>query len=146
MHRLAAIPLVVSSLMMSGCGTTFEDRTLSGAGIGAAGGSIIGALTGLSVVEGAAIGALTGGGVGAVTSQEQVNLGEPIWKQHANNEPLVKATQQELAKAGYDPGSADGKVGSDTVTAVKAYQRSHGLLVDGHVSPELLQHIRRTNS
>lgn len=45
----------------------------------------------------------------------------------------VKSLQQKLIKCGYSCGStgADGIFGSDTKTAVRAFQKDHGLSVDG---------------
>lgn len=45
----------------------------------------------------------------------------------------VKDLQEKLINAGYDVGStgADGKFGANTQAAVEAYQRDHGLSVDG---------------
>jgi len=47
----------------------------------------------------------------------------------------VKELQQELQKLGYDVGKsgADGKFGANTEKAVKAFQKDHGLTVDGVV-------------
>ena len=47
----------------------------------------------------------------------------------------VKEAQKKLILAGYDLGSsgADGKFGAKTTAAVKAFQRSKGLKVDGIV-------------
>ncbi len=44
MVRSASV-LCAAALMIAACGTTPEDRGISGAGIGAAGGAIVGALT-----------------------------------------------------------------------------------------------------
>lgn len=41
--------------------------------------------------------------------------------------------QQSLTKLGYNPGSIDGIFGSKTQTAVKAFQKDKGLVVDGIV-------------
>ena len=38
------------AFMLSACGSTTEERGVSGAGIGAAAGAVIGAVTGLSIV------------------------------------------------------------------------------------------------
>ncbi len=43
----------------------------------------------------------------------------------------VTALQNKLIALGYLTGTADGKFGSDTVDAVKAFQRAQGLTVDG---------------
>jgi len=51
--------LILSVFLISGCGSTTGTRSLSGAGMGAAAGGIIGSLTG-DFGEGAAIGAAAG--------------------------------------------------------------------------------------
>lgn len=43
----------------------------------------------------------------------------------------VRALQQKLLAAGFDPHGVDGQFGNNTKRAVEAYQRSHGLEVDG---------------
>lgn len=50
----------------------------------------------------------------------------------------VKALQRQLIAAGYSCGDAgaDGICGKDTVAAIKAYQKDHGLTVDGIVGPK----------
>jgi len=49
--------------------------------------------------------------------------------------PVVKALQQALAKAGYDPGPIDGVFAKRTDAAVRRYQKANGLVVDGVVGP-----------
>jgi peptidoglycan hydrolase-like protein with peptidoglycan-binding domain len=48
----------------------------------------------------------------------------------------VRRLQQRLAAAGFDPGGVDGKFGRHTEAAVKAFQRSHHLKVDGVVGED----------
>lgn len=72
--------VVLSTLMLTACGTTTKERGLSGAGIGASAGAVVGAVTGLSVLQGAVIGAAAGGLTGALTDKKQINLGKPAWK------------------------------------------------------------------
>ena len=79
MVRSASV-LCAAALVVSACGTTPQERGISGAGIGAAGGAIIGALTGLTVLEGAPIGTGLGAAAGLFTDEKKLNLGEPIWK------------------------------------------------------------------
>lgn len=144
------------ALSLTGCGTMPQERAVSGAGIGAGAGAILGAVTGLSVVQGAVLGAAAGGLTGALTDKSQVNLGDPAWKKDGNNaavaphqnQPVamnqnqaVATIQAGLNKLGYNAGVVDGRIGPRTQDAVRAYQRDHGLLVDGQLSPQLAQHI-----
>lgn len=63
----------------------------------------------------------------------------------ANVRPLslkdVRALQEKLRDLGFDPGGIDGLVGPDTCAAVRAFQRSAGLIPDGHVSNVILDHL-----
>ncbi len=150
--------LMAIGFTLAACGTTPEERGTTGAGIGAAGGAIIGAVTGLTVLQGALIGAGVGGVTGLLTDESQLNLGEPIWKwfdQGQSREQsagitwsnpqrrssLVADTQGSLAQLGYDPGPADGLMGPRTEAAIREYQLDHGLLVDGRPSNELSRHV-----
>jgi peptidoglycan hydrolase-like protein with peptidoglycan-binding domain len=47
----------------------------------------------------------------------------------------VKLIQQRLKALGYDPGPVNGIFGSETLSAVKAFQASHHLTPDGVVGP-----------
>jgi uncharacterized membrane protein len=76
---LSRLCVVVVGLLLAGCGSTPQDRALSGAGIGAASGAVIGALAGAPAI-GAAIGAGVGAAVGAATNPSQVDLGKPVWR------------------------------------------------------------------
>lgn len=143
MHRSIGAVLVGLSLLVSACGTSTGDRAASGAGIGAAVGTVIGAVTGLSLLQGALIGAAAGGLTGGLTSADVVNLGDPIWAtdKQAANKSAVSQVQAGLTKLGYEPGPIDGTVGTQTGTAIRAYQTDNRLLVDGRPSFELAQHI-----
>lgn len=70
-----------AALLLAGCGTDPGDRALSGAGIGAAGGAIIGAAAG-NPAAGAAIGAAGGAVIGAATDPCDLDLGDPVWRDH----------------------------------------------------------------
>jgi len=48
----------------------------------------------------------------------------------------VKKVQSRLKQWGYYSGTVDGIYGSDTVSAVKSFQRTNGLKVDGKVGPK----------
>jgi peptidoglycan hydrolase-like protein with peptidoglycan-binding domain len=143
MHRSIGAVLVSLGLLVSACGTSTGDRAVSGAGIGAAIGTVIGAVTGLSLLQGALIGAAAGGLTGGLTSADVVNLGDPIWAtdKQAANKSAVSQVQAGLTKLGYDPGPIDGTMGTQTGTAIRAYQTDNRLLVDGRPSFELAQHI-----
>lgn len=55
-----------------------------------------------------------------------------------NSGSLVAQVQQRLARLGYYHGSIDGVAGSGTRRAVRAYERAHGLPVDGVIDSQLL--------
>jgi osmotically inducible lipoprotein OsmB len=76
---------LTSLLVVTGCGTSPGDRAVSGAGIGAAGGAIIGAMTG-NPGTGAAIGAVGGAAIGAVTDPCDLDLGSPYWRDHGGRD------------------------------------------------------------
>jgi peptidoglycan hydrolase-like protein with peptidoglycan-binding domain/ElaB/YqjD/DUF883 family membrane-anchored ribosome-binding protein len=50
--------------------------------------------------------------------------------------PEVARMQQELASKGFDPGGVDGIFGARTQAALKAFQQSRGLQVDGVFGPQ----------
>jgi osmotically inducible lipoprotein OsmB len=68
-----------AALLVSACGTQLGDRMASGAAIGGSAGLVAG---GVGAIPGAVIGA----GVGALTSPDQVNLGEPVWDDETGDE------------------------------------------------------------
>ena len=52
------------------------------------------------------------------------------------------AAQTALAKLGFDPGPADGVIGSGTRTALRAWQKSRALPADGYLSIDLVRKLR----
>ncbi len=76
--HLAFVLLTTMAVALSACGQTPGCRALTGAGVGAAGGAVIGALTG-GPLTGAAIGAVAGGATGALTSPNAVNGPSPCY-------------------------------------------------------------------
>ncbi len=142
MKRTMVLVLGVA-LLLSACGSSTGDRTASGAGIGAGAGAVLGAVTGLSILQGVLIGAAAGGLTGALTSEDVIDLGDPIWatKDKPANKSAVARVQAGLSKLGYDPGPIDGVKGAKTTAAIKAYQRDYGLAEDGLASLKLAQHI-----
>ena len=67
--------LAASLTALAGCGYSPGHRALTGGAIGAGGGAIIGAATGMGAGTGALIGAGAGALTGAATSLNQINLG-----------------------------------------------------------------------
>jgi hypothetical protein len=135
--------VVTAAFFLAACGSSTGDRAASGAGIGATAGAVVGAVTGLSILQGVVIGGVAGGVVGVVTDESQIDLGDPIWAddEHTANSTAIGRVQAGLTQLGYDPGPIDGAMGSQTQSAIEAYQRDHGLLVDGRASAQLAQHI-----
>ncbi len=164
MVRSASV-LCAAALVVAACGTTPEERGISGAGIGAVGGAIICAVTGLTVLEGALIGTGLGAAAGVFTDDKKLNLGEPLWKRGlgsskdqsskagapgrraagappAQDRRLVAGTQSGLRDLGYDPGPVDGILGPRTRAAIRAYQKDHRLAVDERPTRALALHIQ----
>lgn len=68
-----------AALTLGACGDTKMDRGLSGAGIGAGVGAVGGLLVG-EPVAGAVLGGAAGGATGVLTDEDDIDLGDPIWK------------------------------------------------------------------
>lgn len=64
------------------------------------------------------------------------------WGYTPLTEPEKMELQTLLASRGYDVGGVDGKIGSASVEAIKAYQARIGLTVDGKPSKEVLLKLR----
>ncbi|MEM6478718.1 MAG: lytic murein transglycosylase [Pseudomonadota bacterium] len=54
----------------------------------------------------------------------------------------VTQLQRALTRAGFDTKGSDGLIGPNTIGAIRAYQRSNGLKVDGFASLSLLDRLR----
>jgi hypothetical protein len=80
MKMFVAIPLVLATLTLAGCGRSTGDRALSGGLLGAGAGAAISGVTGGSLATGAVVGGALGAAGGAVTSPRNVNLGRPVWR------------------------------------------------------------------
>ena len=73
--------LAATAALLAGCGASQFDRVSTGAGTGAGTGAAIGLLGGpIGVGLGAAIGAGVGAFTGGATTQDQIDLGKPVWK------------------------------------------------------------------
>ncbi|WP_083626818.1 lytic murein transglycosylase [Rhodovulum sp. ES.010] len=53
-----------------------------------------------------------------------------------------KELQERLTRAGFDTKGIDGKIGPNTIAAVRAFQRSIGMIPDGYASLEILKRLR----
>ncbi|MEX2451504.1 MAG: peptidoglycan-binding domain-containing protein [Rhodospirillales bacterium] len=161
----SSITFVAAALFLTACGNTSEERGITGAGLGAAGGAMLGAVTGLSVLQGAIIGTAAGGAAGLLTNKDTLNIGDPIWKRKSSQptsantsakpasmsatggaypsaDPrTVESIQRRLAGLGYKPGPMDGKPGPRTRDAIRNYQRDNGLVVNGEPTPALANHM-----
>lgn len=73
MTNIKTVCLLGAMIALSACGTGQGERTLSGAGIGAAGGAVGGALLG-NPAAGAVIGGAAGAATGAFTSPNTIDL------------------------------------------------------------------------
>jgi osmotically inducible lipoprotein OsmB len=66
-------------LGLAACGDTRLERGTTGAGIGAAAGAATSGVTGGNILGGALLGGAAGGATGALTDEDDINLGEPLW-------------------------------------------------------------------
>lgn len=62
--------------------------------------------------------------------------------QSPQTEETIRHMQRLLAANGYRPGPADGRLGSDTVEAIRAFEKDQGLPVKGRVSAEVLSRLQ----
>lgn len=51
---------------------------------------------------------------------------------------VIRAVQNWLAQLGYQPGAADGRMSSDTVSAIRFFEMDKGLVPKGRISAELV--------
>jgi osmotically inducible lipoprotein OsmB len=133
--------IVVATFALAACGSTPGERGLTGAGIGAATGAVVGlASGGLSVLAGALIGTAAGGTIGAVTTRDQIDLGDPPWR-WGQQRAKVARIQTGLRRMGYYRGRADGLAGPQTARAIRRYQRTYHMPVTGRPSEGLYRHM-----
>jgi osmotically inducible lipoprotein OsmB len=66
--------------LAAACGESKLDRGLSGAAIGAGTGAAAGAVTGGGLTRGAILGGAAGGAAGVLTDEDDVDLGDPVWR------------------------------------------------------------------
>jgi hypothetical protein len=66
--------------------------------------------------------------------------GQPGYSNYANGSIVIQV-QSRLARAGYYRGPIDGIMGPGTRFAIRAYERDHGLRVDGVISGQLVRNM-----
>ena len=66
--------------------------------------------------------------------------------QSPHAEETIRQVQRLLAANGYRPGPADGRLGADTVEALRAFEKDQGLAVKGRVSAEVLARLQASAS
>ncbi len=73
--------LAAAGLALGACGSSTQDRALSGAAIGGATGAAAGAIIdgGGGALAGGLIGAGVGAAAGALTDEDQIDLGDTAW-------------------------------------------------------------------
>lgn len=83
-------------------------------------------------------------GVGLLASR--IAGGGPLVQPWPDDQPLTladrMAAQQALAALGFDPGGADGVIGTGTRKAARAWQVARGLPADGYLSFDLIQRLK----
>ena len=74
---------ILSALVLAGalaaCGQSTADRAISGGAIGAGAGAAGSAIFGGNPLTGAAIGGAAGAATGALTDEDDIDLGDPVW-------------------------------------------------------------------
>jgi membrane-bound lytic murein transglycosylase B len=79
---------------------------------------------------------------------DRMRGGGPIVQAWPRGERVLSRTeryelQQRLAAHGFDVGEPDGRLGSKTRAAVRAFQSAAGLVPDGFASASLLDRLRQ---
>ena len=85
MLRFTLLALLIS-FGLAACGDTRLERGATGAGIGAAAGAAASGVTGGNLLGGALLGGAAGGAAGALTDEDDIDLGEPIWDRNNDDD------------------------------------------------------------
>lgn len=80
-----------------------------------------------------------------VNSPEEWVSGKPLTTASVDMEKAVRNIQAILNKNGFDAGPADGKVGPQTVSAIKAFQKSVGQEPSGKINDALVKELLARN-
>jgi peptidoglycan hydrolase-like protein with peptidoglycan-binding domain len=62
---------------------------------------------------------------------------------YGNGDSSVSEVQAALAQKGYYHGTVDGRLGPETNSAVRQYQRNHGMEVTGSINQAVIDSLRR---
>jgi len=65
----------------------------------------------------------------------------PWGKKFTPSYAQIRKAQQHLRSRGYQPGSADGLMGPQTISALRRYQSNNGLTVTGKVDSDTLDSL-----
>ena len=84
--RRSHAAFAILGLILAACGSSKTDRAISGGGIGAAAGAGTSAVTGGNPITGGLLGGAAGAATGALTDEDDVNLGDPIWKRDGDDD------------------------------------------------------------
>ncbi len=63
---------------------------------------------------------------------------EAVYHAATTDRSVVVEVQRRLSRAGYYRGAIDGVIGNGTRSAIRSYERAHGLRVDGQIDQRLL--------
>ncbi len=80
----------------------------------------------------------------ALSSELQSLKGTAVYEETSKVTPeaFTKKVQLALYAAGFDPGKIDGRMGSQTIQAIKNFQEANGLKVDGVVGKETWEELQ----
>ena len=86
--------------------------------------------------------------VGGQTAVVTASLSADPYNPNGYGTAYVKDVQARLVSLGYSVGASgvDGILGADTYSAVKAYQKDHGLAVDGIPGPDTIGSLQTASS
>ncbi len=78
------------------------------------------------------------------SSLPELNAGQPLTPARmVKDQASVQEIQRLLQDLGFDPGPVDGRIGKKTNTAIRLYQATLGLQIDGNPTDHLLAHLRK---
>jgi peptidoglycan hydrolase-like protein with peptidoglycan-binding domain len=97
-------------------------------------------------LSGAATEALLARLVMGTSAKEGDSAAAAAQGQSPQADETIRHMQRLLAANGYRPGPADGRLGSDTVEAIRAFEKDQGLPAKGRVSAEVLTRLQTSAS